>query len=33
MDERLLKPVNILLSSSLRTRAVSRAFLNQCKGA
>ena len=31
--ERLLKPVNILLSSSLRTRAVSRAFLNQCKGA
>ena len=33
MSERLLKPVNILLSSSLRTRTVSRAFLNQCKGA
>ena len=31
--ERLLKPVNILLSSSLRTWTVSRAFLNQCKGA
>ena len=31
--ERLLKPINILLSSSLRTWAVSRAFLNQCKGA
>ena len=33
MGERLLKSVDILLSSSLRTRAVSRAFLNQCKGA
>ena len=33
MGERLLKSVDIHLSSSLRTRAVSRAFLNQCKGA
>ena len=33
MGERLLKSVNNLLSSSLRTRAVSRAFLNQSKGA
>ena len=33
MGERLLKSVNNLLSSSLRTREVSRAFLNQSKGA
>ena len=33
MGELLLKSINILLYSSLRTRAVSCAFLNQCKGA
>ena len=32
MGERLLKPVNNLLSSSLWTQAVSPASLNRCKG-